>query len=62
MSNVNNTSVTRSLNLGPSMNVSNGVFYLNTGATIYVLSRTISCFEFRHSDCVASARLLSIRA
>ena len=53
--NLNITSQARSLNLGPSMNVSNGVFFLNTDAasvfflnTTLALSHTISCFKFRH--------------
>ena len=46
--NLNITSQARGLNLGPNMNVSNGVFFLNTGATIYAFSCTISCCKFRH--------------
>ena len=62
MSNANITSLTRSLNLGPSMIVSNHVFFLNTGAAIYAVSRTISCFKFQHSVSVASPLFLTIRA
>ena len=60
--NLNITSQARGLNLGPNMNVSNGVFFLNTGATIYAFSCTISCCKFRHSVSTASTPFPTIRA
>ena len=59
--NLNITSQARSLNLGPSMNVSNGVFFLNTDAAI---SHSVTRYHVLSSDTVSAAPtpFLTIRA
>ena len=60
--NLNIASQARGLNFTSTVNALKCVFFLNTGAAIYELSRTISYFKFRNFISATSPPSPTIRA